>query len=200
MDVTNLTADATVFTANAYYVPGERPTLVDVGAVPGIEETIDDVDAVVLTHQHGDHVAELDAVLDAFDPDLLAYGEHERRTQAIDDGDFVKIGDEEFEAIYTPGHASDHLAFASDSILFSGDVVVYNDGAYDDGSFGRTDRPGQSRERLIRSLAELLERLEPSVEHLYAGHGDAFSGDVHDVIERALGRARERQPKYPDES
>lgn len=200
MDVSNLTADAEVFTANAYYVPGERPTLVDVGAMPGIETRIDDLEAVVLTHQHGDHVAELDAVMDAFDPALEAYGDHQRRTREIDDGDVVTIGDAEFEAIYTPGHARDHLAFASDTVLFSGDVVVYNDGAYDDGSFGRTDRPGQSRERLIRSLEELLDRLDPTVEHLYAGHGDPYSGDVLEVIERALDRARERKPKYPDES
>jgi hypothetical protein len=36
------------------------------------------------------------------------------------------------------------------------------------------------------------------VEHLYAGHGDAFHGDVRDVVETALQRAASGDPKYPD--
>jgi glyoxylase-like metal-dependent hydrolase (beta-lactamase superfamily II) len=157
----------------------------------------------VLTHQHGDHVGELDAVLDAFDADLYAHAEHPRRSAALGDGDTVAIGDDEYEAIYTPGHASDHLSFVSDDALFSGDVVVYNDGAFDDGSFGRTDRPSQSRERLIDSLERILDRLPDSVSAMYAGHGEPFHNepagdDVRTVIERALERAERRQPKYPD--
>ena len=197
MEVRNLTAGAEVFTANAYYVTGERPTLVDVGTVPGIEEHIEDLDAVVLTHQHGDHIGELDAVMDAFDPALYCYAAHERRTHELEPEDTLLVGDEEFEIIFSPGHAADHIALASETTLFSGDVVVYNDGAFDDGSFGRTDRPGQSRERLIHSLEDILELMDPGVEHMYPGHGDSYHGDVGAVIERALERARRREPKYP---
>jgi len=203
-----VTDGADVFTCNAYLVDGATPTLVDAGTMPGVVDVIadhvNDLDQVVLTHQHGDHVGELDAVLDRFDADLYAYAEHPRRTAAIDDGDTITIGDDEFEAIYTPGHASDHLAFVSDEVLFSGDVVVYNDGAFDDGSFGRTDRRGQSRERLIESLERVLDRLPDSVSAMYAGHGDPFHADpagddVRTVIERALERAERREPKYPGE-
>ena len=203
-----VTDGADVFTCNAYLVDGATPTLVDAGTMPGVVDVIadhvDDLDRVVLTHQHGDHVGELDAVLDRFDAALYAYADHPRRTAAIDDGDTIIIGDDEFEAIYTPGHASDHLAFVSDGALFSGDVVVYNDGAFDDGSFGRTDRRGQSRERLIESLERVLDRLPDSVSAMYAGHGDPFHADpagddVRTVIERALGRAERREPKYPGE-
>lgn len=198
MEVYNLTQDAEVFTANAYYIPGEESTLVDVGSMPGIESELVSLDAIMLTHQHGDHIGELDTVLDAFPADLYAYRDHPRRTHEIDDGDSVTIGDTEFEVIYTPGHASDHVVFASDKVLFSGDVVVYNDSAFSDGSFGRTDRPGQSRERLIRSLETLLDRLPETVDTMYPGHGDSFSGDVNAVIERALERAERREPKYPE--
>jgi len=203
MDVHHVTATAEEFTCNAYLVTGESPTLVDAGAMPGVEtvvaEYVDDVDRVVLTHQHSDHVAELDAVLDAFDADVYAYGEHPRRTHELADGDTVPMGDETFEAVYTPGHADDHVSLVSETTLFSGDVVVYNDGAFDDGSFGRTDMPGQSRDRLIESLETVLERLPASVDALYAGHGDPFYADeesVRDVIERALSRAKRREPKY----
>jgi len=203
-----VTDGADVFTCNAYLVAGETPTLVDAGTMPGVADVIADhvadLDRVILTHQHGDHVGELDAVLDRFDADLYAYADHPRRTADIGDGDSVAIGDEEFEAIYTPGHASDHLSFVSDEALFSGDVVVYSDGAFDDGSFGRTDRRGQSRERLLESLERILARLPDSVSAMYAGHGDPFHADpagddVRTVIERALERAERREPKYPDE-
>jgi hydroxyacylglutathione hydrolase len=203
MDVINVTADAEEFTCNAYLVTGEHPTLVDAGTMPGVEDVVADhvdrLDRVVLTHQHQDHVGELDAVLDAFDADCYAYGDHPRRTHDLSDGDTVPMGEESFEVVYTPGHADDHVSLVSDHTLLSGDVVVYNDGAFDDGSFGRTDTPGQSRERLIGSLETLLERLPDSVESMYAGHGDPFHANdesVRDVIERALSRAERREPKY----
>jgi glyoxylase-like metal-dependent hydrolase (beta-lactamase superfamily II) len=206
-DIVTVTAGADQFTCNAYFVPGEVPTLVDAGTMPGVADVVDDhtddLDRVVLTHQHSDHVGRLDEVLDAFDADLYAYADHPRRTHELVDGDAVEMGDESYDVVYTPGHASDHVSLVSNSRLFSGDVVVYNDGAYDDGSFGRTDMTGQSRERLITSLRALLDRLPDSVEAMYAGHGDVFRASDHgesvrDVIERALSRAELRQPKYPD--
>jgi len=119
MEPITVTADAEEFTCNAYLVPGDAPTLVDAGAMPGVAdvvaEHVDDLDRVVLTHQHGDHVGELDAVLDRFDATLLAYGTHPRRDVAIEDGDEVLIGDEPCEVVYTPGHAADHVAFMGEN-------------------------------------------------------------------------------------
>ena len=203
MEITNVTEGAETFTANVFLVEGARNVLVDAGAMAGVEdrvgERVDDLDAVVLTHQHGDHVAELDAVLETFDADLLAYADHPARTDGIDDGDRVEIGDEHFEVLHTPGHADDHVSLVSETTIFSGDVVVHDDGAFDDGSFGRTDMAGQSREELIESIRRILDRLPEGIEHMYAGHGDEFHGDVREVIERALERAERREPKYPDE-
>jgi len=200
MDVVTVTADADSFTCNAYLALGERDVLVDAGAMPGVEDVVrehtDSLDAVVLTHQHGDHVQEVDAVLDAFDADLYAYADHPRRTHEIADGDAIEIGDESFDVVHTPGHADDHVSLISESTIFSGDVVVHDDGAFDYGSFGRTDMAGQSRETLIDSIERLLDRMPASVEHMYAGHGAEFHGDVRDVVETALGRAERREPKY----
>lgn len=207
-DVVNVTAGADRFTCNAYLVTGSSTTLVDAGQMPGvvsvIREHVDDVDQVVLTHQHGDHVGQLDAVLDAFDADLLSYGKHPRRTAPLADGETIPIGEAEYEVVYTPGHARDHVVLLGDEILFSGDVVVYNDGAFDNGSFGRTDSAGQSRERLIESLRTILTRLPDSTRAMYAGHGNPFHASnsddsVRTVIERALERAERREPKYPDD-
>lgn len=203
MQVACVTETATSFTANAYLVQGEHNTLVDAGAMDGvadvIAEHVETLDSVVITHQHGDHVASLEEVLEAFDPTVAAYQPILRDTQKLADGDEVEIGGEPFEAVHTPGHAEDHLAFVGETALFSGDVVVYNDGAFEDGSFGRTDMAGQDRETLIESIRTLLDRLPETVEQLYAGHGDVYEGEVRAVIERALGRAERREPKYPDE-
>lgn len=204
MDVTNVTADAATFTSNAYLVTGEQTVLVDAGSMDGVVDVIsdhtNDLDAVALTHQHGDHVGSLGAVLDAFDPDLYAFAEHPHRTHKLEDGDTIDIGDETARVVHTPGHADDHVSFCTDTAIYSGDVVVYNDGAFDDGSFGRTDYAGQSREVLIESIETILDRLPEGVESMYAGHGDPFHGDVREVIERSLGRAERREPKYPDEN
>ena len=172
MDVTNVTADAETFTCNAYLAPEGSPTLVDAGSVDG--------------------------VVDVFDPDVYADDDHPLRTHEITDGDVVTVGTEECEVVYTPGHADDHVSFVSAASLFSGDVVVHDDGAFDYGSFGRTDYPGQSRERLIESIRTLLERMPDGVEGMYSGHGSVFHGDVRDVVETALSRAEQREPKYPD--
>jgi hydroxyacylglutathione hydrolase len=210
MKIHTVTEGATEFTCNAYLLAGDSPVLVDAGTMPGVEDVIaehvDDLDAVYLTHQHGDHVGELDAVLDRFDADLYAYGDHPRRTGGLDDGQEVDLCGDSYEVVYTPGHADDHVSFVGAERVFSGDVVVYNDGAFDDGSFGRTDYPGQSRERLIESLESILDRLPETVSALYAGHGDIYRAgpdgkgeSVRTVIERALERAERREPKYPDE-
>ena len=203
MDILTVTADAELFTCNAYLALGEEPTLVDAGAMAGVEDVVaehtDDLSKVVLTHQHSDHVAELDAVLDRFDTDCYAFGDHPKRTHELSDGGDIVIGDETCEVVHTPGHADDHVSLVGDRSLFSGDVVVYNDGAFDDGSFGRTDYPGQSRERLIESIRELLDRMPDTVERMYAGHGDVFSGGIREVVERALDRAERREPKYSNE-
>ena len=203
MDVHNVTAAADTFTCNAFLAPGEVPTLVDAGAMPGvvnvIAERTDELDRVVLTHQHGDHVGQLEQVLDRFDADLYCYDSHPRRTEGIADGDSLAIGAEEFEVIHTPGHADDHVSLVSEATIFSGDVVVHDDGAFEYGSFGRTDMAGQSRKRLVESIETILDRLPEGVSNMYAGHGEEFHGDVRDVIETALERAAEHEPKYPDE-
>ncbi|MBS3760728.1 MBL fold metallo-hydrolase [Halodesulfurarchaeum sp.] len=202
MEITCLTEAAETFTANVYLVEGQQSTLVDAGAMPGIDDTVSSrvatLDSIVLTHRHADHVDQLDAIQRAFEPTVYA-ADATGETVRIEDGDEVPIGGEPFEVVATPGHAPDHLAFVGNSVVFSGDIVVYSDGAFDNGSFGRTDIPGADRETLVESLEGLLERLPDTVESLYPGHGPAFHGEVRAVIERGRERAARGEPKYQED-
>jgi len=202
MEIHNVTEGAETFTSNAWLAVGGRNVLVDAGSaddertVGRIRDHVDSLDAVALTHQHGDHVGSLDAVLDGFGASLAAYDDHPRRDVALRDGDEVRVGDEACEVVHTPGHATDHIALVGEGVVFTGDVVVYNDEAFSDGSFGRTDIPGASRETLVESVRRLLDTLPASVDGMYAGHGDAYEGDARGVVERALERAERHEPKY----
>jgi len=202
MDVVNLTEDAEEFTCNAYLaVEDGAATVVDPGSMDGvveeIERYVDSLDTVVITHQHGDHVEKLPEVVEAFEGvEVYAHDEHVLRTHEVSDTDEVPIAGVPFETVYTPGHAEDHVSFFSRHALFSGDAVVHDDGAFEGGSFGRTDMAGQSRDLLIKGIRRLLSRMPETIEDMYAGHGGVFHGDVTDIVETALERAERKEPKY----
>ena len=81
--ITNLAQGHQVFTSNAFLVtpddagPDGRTVVVDPGnefdAVAEIREHVTDVDAVVLTHTHSDHVGNVEAVREAFDVPVYGY-------------------------------------------------------------------------------------------------------------------------------
>lgn len=95
------------------------------------------VDAILVTHTHRDHspgAAPLAAATGApivgcaplvvpgrqeagFDPDYAP-------DRILADGERIALGGTEFEAVHTPGHTSNHLCFAADERLFSGDHVM----------------------------------------------------------------------------
>lgn len=200
MQIYNFTQNSSEFTSNAYLILGEKITLVDAGSMKNSVKTLQqytsDIDYLLLTHQHSDHIGSLDEIMDAFSPDLYCHDDHPRMTSKLTNHQMLLIGDEWYETLYTPGHSKDHVIFLGSSAIFTGDIVVYNDSAFENGSFGRTDLPGGSRDNLISSLKLILSMLSPATNKMYAGHGDVFHGDVYNVIEIALQRAKERKPKY----
>jgi glyoxylase-like metal-dependent hydrolase (beta-lactamase superfamily II) len=85
--------------------------------------------------------------------------------QELIEGDRLKIGDDELEIFYTPGHADGSICLycKESGFVITGDVIFY-------ASIGRTDFPTGSFEVLETSIKEKLYTL-PDETIIYPGHG-----------------------------
>ncbi|MFD1512339.1 MBL fold metallo-hydrolase [Halomarina rubra] len=179
----NLAQGVRSFTSNAFLVTGERTVLVDPGndfdVVAAVREHADDLDAVVLTHTHPDHVGNLDAVVEAFDVEVWGFDpSFPGVDHAIADGDTFRLGDEDYLALHTPGHKDDHLClYAADrGVLFAGDLIFAN------GSFGRTDLAEGDRPTLVESIEYVLDAVDEDLAEMHTGHGPSVvTNPYHDV-------------------
>ncbi|MXV62490.1 MBL fold metallo-hydrolase [Natronorubrum sp. JWXQ-INN-674] len=190
--IANLAQGVHAFTSNVYLVDGERTVVVDPGAnfdaVAAVRERVDDIDAVILTHTHPDHVGNLEAVKDAFDVDAWGYDTSiDGVDHAIEDEETVQLGDHEYVALHTPGHKDDHLCFysADAGVLFAGDLVFQN------GSFGRTDLEEGDRGTLVESIDRVLEQIDPELAELHTGHGPSVTSEPYDHVELSSRMARQ---------
>jgi glyoxylase-like metal-dependent hydrolase (beta-lactamase superfamily II) len=78
-------------------------------------------------------------------------------------GQELALGSLRFAVRHTPGHSPGSVCFVTGGLVIGGDVLFQ-------GSIGRTDLPGGSFERLIRSIREELLVL-PDQTVVYPGHG-----------------------------
>ncbi|SDY27955.1 Glyoxylase, beta-lactamase superfamily II [Halobellus clavatus] len=187
----NLARSVRAFTSNVFLVTGETTALVDAGSnfdvVSRIDEHVDDLDRIYLTHTHPDHVENLPAIRSAFDVETWGFDPtNEHVDTVVDDGDRVPLGDDDYEALHTPGHKPDHLCFYSPAsgVCFAGDLVFEN------GGFGRTDLEGGDRETIIESIDALYEAVEANLTALHVGHGPSIVEDPLADVELARQAAR----------
>ncbi len=165
------------FLSNTYLVadePGGTAVMIDAGGpVEPLLERIaaDDLTLthVLLTHHHGDHVAELGRVLERHPhAAVLAHPleEIEQATGALEPGRTLRAGDLEIEAIHTPGHTAGMLALVvNGSDVFTGDTLFKN-------SVGGVRAPGStSYADLHDSIMERLMKLDPETT-VHPGHTD----------------------------
>ncbi|GAA0657103.1 MBL fold metallo-hydrolase [Salarchaeum japonicum] len=189
--VENLSAGIDAFTSNAFLVEGERTVLVDAGAnydvVGRIEERTDGLDAVVVTHTHTDHVGNLDDVKSAFGVEAWGFDADQPGIdhELADEGE-VRMGDDAYTVLHTPGHKNDHVCLYTDRTLFAGDLVFAN------GGFGRTDLEEGDRGLLVESIERLESRLSEGLDVMHCGHGPSVTRNPVEDVRLARQGAKTR--------
>ncbi|KXB06624.1 hypothetical protein AKJ52_01935 [candidate division MSBL1 archaeon SCGC-AAA382C18] len=198
------------YDSNIYLLQGKRNLLIDAGTGKNFErlrkemerlgKNLREIDILVNTHAHFDHVGGNQKIIDASDCELMASGptaevleaggqgeslashfgeklEPLKVSRRLQDGDEIDIGYSTLEILTTPGHSRGDIVLyiESDRILFSGDTVFK-------GGIGRTDLPSSDAKEMRKSLDRLKEL---DVEKLYPGHGPIAETDGGKHIERA---------------
>ena len=142
-----------------------------------------EVEAILLTHCHFDHIGAVAPVAAAtgapvYCPaievpilaDIMAFvpwegfGPYEsyEADETVAGGETLELAGLELDVIFTPGHSPGHLTYAFGGALLSGDVLFQ-------GSVGRVDLPGGDWATLESSIEGLL-RSHPAETVVYPGH------------------------------
>ena len=97
----------------------------------------------------------------------LPFDNYDGELKFIDEGEVIRIGDDEMHILFTPGHSPGSITFYSKENKFaiSGDVLFQ-------GSVGRTDLPGGDFSLLEESIKTKLYTLPEDVI-IFPGHGES---------------------------
>jgi len=144
-----------------------------------------DVDYVLVTHAHMDHIAAAAEVVEATGGKLAVhpaeipllrkdggaswFGFNMKPSPPpdieLEQGQVLEVGKLRFQVLLVPGHSPGHVAFyePDEGVVFDGDVLFAS-------GIGRTDLPGGDWDTLMRSIREVLFAL-PDETLVYPGHG-----------------------------
>jgi glyoxylase-like metal-dependent hydrolase (beta-lactamase superfamily II) len=164
--------------SNAYLVgdeEGGKAVVIDSGGPAGpLLEAAErhglDVELLLLTHHHGDHVAENAVWKERHGVEILAHPIEAELIDGVDrtiePGDTVEVGGLRIESLHTPGHTAGMLNFVVNGTdVFTGDTLFK-------GSVGGVRAPGStSFEDLRHSIMDVLMEL-PHETRVHPGHTD----------------------------
>src|SRR3954454_2183248 len=144
-----------------------------------------ELDGILLTHTHFDHVGAVAPVARAtgaevwvpeIEKGVLAdinsfvpwpgFGSFEDydAEHTVGGGEKLELAGFEIDVIFTPGHSPGHVTYSvpDETAVFSGDVLFQ-------GSVGRTDLPGGDWATLLESIRTLVDSHPPETT-VYPGH------------------------------
>lgn len=183
---------AGIYAANCYIIYSENTKdgiIVDPGGdAEEILRTIEDknlnINYIVLTHGHGDHIGGVVELINTLKIPLLIHKDDVNMIadakmnlsnimsigsielnpdKVLNHGDIIRFGDIEARVIHTPGHTLGGICLKIGDNLITGDTLFQ-------GSIGRTDLEGGDYDTIIGSIKENLLIL-PENTIVWPGHG-----------------------------
>jgi len=157
-----------------------------------VAETQGRIEAILATHTHPDHSPAAGALAKRTGAIVLGRpAPHDGRQDAgfapartLADGDVVRIAAQSLRAVHTPGHASNHLCFLLEGLLFTGDHLMQ-------GSTVVIGPPDGNMNQYLHSLERLQH--EP-VTRIAPGHGEVIE-DAQGEIARVIAHRLKREAK-----
>lgn len=143
--------------------------------------------AIVFTHSHGDHLADMSLLKEAFDAPVWG-SEHTHQSVPCDrilqDGELLQLGAQAWQVLITPGHHPGHVCLFSEAGLVAGDMVA---------GIGTILVPPHTGDMqvYIQQLERLLE-LQPHL--LFPSHGPVVAQPVR-VLKRYIAHRRSRHDR-----
>lgn len=140
------------------------PGCIDEKLVEFIEKNDYTVRAILITHDHDNHVHGLKTFKKIYNAEVFAVDPTvcEQRATLVHDGDILDLAPFAVEVFSVPGHSADSAVFRIERVLFTGDVMSAGLVGTTASSYGRAVQSAAIRSKLLSLPGDLV---------VLAGHG-----------------------------